>query len=268
MAKKQVSVSLRKPPSPEAVDTFVTSGAAEVPTAPAAPAPKRSRGKKQVAAEKTAVMEVEATPTPPSAAPMPESGMRETEAARAAEAALTIEMAPPAPTPPPPAVEATAPEEPTPAPPVVEATAPEEPAPVAAAEVTPISPVEVSPVEVTTLPPPIMGPNGVPMRPVTIYLPQNLAEKLTVFCIQQDRDLSNVIGEALENHLSPRLGPGTPPPASEHASAGPRASYPPPPYGGRPFWMPEAVWVNPRVEKIVEIGRAVLGVLRRHGFAG
>jgi hypothetical protein len=47
-------------------------------------------------------------------------------------------------------------------------------------------------------------------REVTIYLPQELARKLSVRCVELDRDMSNVIAEALSKTLedpSPELEP-------------------------------------------------------------
>jgi len=38
-------------------------------------------------------------------------------------------------------------------------------------------------------------------REVTIYLPQDLARKLSVRCVEMDRDVSNVIAEALAQTL-------------------------------------------------------------------
>jgi hypothetical protein len=38
-------------------------------------------------------------------------------------------------------------------------------------------------------------------REVTIYLPQDLARKLSVRCVEMDRDVSNVIAEALSKSL-------------------------------------------------------------------
>ncbi|MRG97425.1 hypothetical protein [Polyangium spumosum] len=190
MAKKQVAVSLRKPPSPESIDAFVSGDEAPAPTAAA---PKRARRAKST----------ETTPVPESVTPVPESAVVAT--------ATRVEA---------PAEPAAAPAEPT-----------------------------------------VVG--GVPLRPVTIYLTPELAERLTVHCIQHDRDLSNVIGEALTNHLAPRLGAG----ASEGA---PASSAAPPPrpsafWGSAPF--PHVEWPPRRIGQIVEIGRILLDVVRRRGYA-
>ncbi|MDI1446107.1 hypothetical protein [Polyangium sp. 6x1] len=209
MAKKQVAVSLRKPPSPESIDAFVSG---DEPPAVAAATPKRAR-RAPVKSERSAQASTEASPVPPSVTPVPES------AVVAVEARVEAESAPAAP-----------PAEPAAAP----APLPE---------------------------PTVVG--GVPLRPVTIYLTPELAERLTIHCIQHDRDVSNVIGEALTNHLAPRLGAGTP-----DAAPAPGAAPPPRPssfWGNAPF--PHMEWPPRRLEQIVEIGRFLLGAVRRRGYA-
>ncbi|MDI3285024.1 hypothetical protein [Polyangium sp. 15x6] len=209
MAKKQVAVSLRKPPSPESIDAFVSG---DDPPAVAA-APKRARR----ASAKSERAAAEVTPVPESVTPVPESAVVAVEA------------------------RASAPAEP--------AAAPAEPA------------AQPAPAPAPLPEPTIVG--GVPLRAVTIYLAPELAERLTVHCIQHDRDVSNVIGEALTNHLAPRLGAGT----TEGASA-PRDASPPRPssfWGQAPF--PQVEWPPRRFDQIVEIGRILLGVVRRRGYA-
>jgi len=210
MAKKQVAVSLRKPPSPEAMDAFVQGDAPPVTEA----APKRAR--RSTKAERAAVA-AEASPAPPSVAPVtlsPESAVQ------------SIDMK---------EREAAPPTEPTLPPPVDEAT--------------PASPV--------------VGPAGMPLRPVTIYLPPALAEKLAMHCIQMDRDASRVIGEALENHLSPRLGAapsanssGQEKPKEEASSRGPSGFWDAPPF-------PRIEWPPKNLGQLIEVGRVLFGVLRR-----
>jgi hypothetical protein len=204
MAKKQVAVSLRKPPSPESIDAFVSG---DEPPAAAAAAPKRAR---RPASKSERSAETDVTPVPSSAV---------VEVAARVEAPVPF----------------VAPAEPAAAPaPAASAPLPE---------------------------PTVVG--GVPLRPVTIYLTPELAERLTVHCIQHDRDLSNVIGEALTNHLAPRLGAGMP-------EGAPRSSAAPPPrpssfWGNAPF--PHVEWPPRRIGQIVEIGRILLDVVRRRGYA-
>jgi hypothetical protein len=223
MPRKQVAVSLRKPPSPESLDAFVNGGA-EAPAIDARPASKRPRrsaaqakGAEPAAAEQTAVMaEPPApTPTPPSAVTIPPEST--VVASKPRDNAPTEPMAPPA--------------------------------------------IDLTPT------PPIFGATGVALRPVTVYLPQSLAEKLTLHCIDQDRDASNVIAAALEQHLAPRLGPGTPPPPSARPAEEPArpyagsASWSEPPPGRAGFSSPN------RIEQIFEIGRLLIGLVRRRGYA-
>jgi hypothetical protein len=117
--------------------------------------------------------------------------------------------------------------------------------------------------------PPIFGATGVALRPVTVYLPQALADKLTLHCIDQDRNASNVIAAALEQHLAPRLGPGTPAPSQARPAEEPARPFAgssswsePPPSGRAGFSSPN------RIEQIVEIGRLLIGLVRRRGYAG
>ncbi|UQA62690.1 hypothetical protein [Polyangium aurulentum] len=224
MPKKQVAVSLRKPPSPESLDAFVNGGA-ETPSPPVseearAAATKRSRTRtprpksvEPVAADQAAVMEEAPTPKPSSVRTIPPEST--VVAAKERDNAPTEPIAPPA--------------------------------------------MDMTPT------PPIFGVTGVALRPVTVYLPQALAEKLTLHCIQHDRDANNVISEALEGHLSPRLGAGTPPPAAPRPAEEPRPA-------GAPSWSEppfgRADWPTNRIERIVEIGRLLIGLVRRRGYAG
>ncbi|MDI1430745.1 hypothetical protein [Polyangium sorediatum] len=228
MAKKQVAVSLRKPPSPESIDAFVSG---DEPPAAAAAAPKRARRAPAKAergglgAQLGSSERSEATPVPEDVTPVPEGVTPVPESAVVAVAARA-----------------------------------EAPAAPAAAPVEPVAATE--PAAPSPLPEPtVVG--GVPLRPVTIYLTPELAERLTIHCIQHDRDLSNVIGEALTNHLAPRLGAGT-----AEAAAAPGDARPPRP---SPFWgqapFPHVEWPPRRFGQIVEIGRILLDVVRRRGYA-
>jgi hypothetical protein len=222
MPKKQVAVSLRKPPSPESLDAFVNGGA-EAPAEEARPATKRPRSR--AAAAKAA-----------------EPAAVEGAAAKMAE--------PPAPTPAPPSAR----------------TIPPESTVVAAKgrDHVPTEPMAQPEMDLTPTPP-LFGVTGMALRPVTVYLPQALAEKLTLHCIQHDRDANNVISEALEGHLSPRLGAGTPSPSSARPAEEPRNTSSSP-WGEPPFGRAE--WSTHRIERIVEIGRLLIGLVRRRPYAG
>jgi hypothetical protein len=132
----------------------------------------------------------------------------------------------------------------------------------------PTEPTLTPPVVEPTPTVPVVGPSGVTLRPVTVYLPPELAERLTLHCIQNDRDMSNVIGEALANHLSPRLGSGV---SSE--SAKPAGEAPSDKENGfswsagkQPF--PRIEWPPRKIEQIVEMGRVLFGILRKRAYAG
>jgi hypothetical protein len=43
--------------------------------------------------------------------------------------------------------------------------------------------------------------NGLPLREVTLYLPKDLAQRLSVHCTERDCDVSNVIADAVSRHL-------------------------------------------------------------------
>jgi hypothetical protein len=182
MAKKQVAVSLRKPPSPEKADAFVSGGDArrDSPPAEAKRAPK-----------------VEAAPS---------------SAARAPE---------------------------------VEAT----PAPASG--------------------PVLVGVDGRARRALTVYLPNPLAERLLLHCIEQDRDMSNVIGEALEDHLHRRLGAGPfsavdggAPPQGRREGAPPCGSF-----HDDPFRSVDFGDFQGRVDRILQVGRALLALWRQRAWA-
>ena len=58
-------------------------------------------------------------------------------------------------------------------------------------------------------PPPVRGVEGANVttrvgerREVTVYLPQDLARALSVRCVELDRDVSNIVAEAVEKALS------------------------------------------------------------------
>ena len=57
---------------------------------------------------------------------------------------------------------------------------------------------------------------GRPMREVTLYLPQELARKVALYCAERDRDVSNVVAEAMTSMIEPQETTIAPePPAPE-----------------------------------------------------
>ena len=50
----------------------------------------------------------------------------------------------------------------------------------------------------------IASATGRPFRELTLYVPQDLAQKLGVHCAENDRDMSNVVVEAVSKMLEPR----------------------------------------------------------------
>jgi hypothetical protein len=219
MAKKHVAVSLRKPPSPEKVDAFV-SGAAAVKAAPP------SETKREQAPE--APRAAEATP------------------------AASVETASGA------ATSAAPPEPPVAAPPELPVAAPPEPPVVASPEPQPVAPL-------------LVGADGRGRRAVTIYLPELLAERLVLHCIEQDRDMSNVLGEVIEDHLKRRLGTGPVPAEGAAASHGaPRDAAAPPGASSRadPFRDVDPGDLQGRVERFLQVGRVLIALWRQRPWGG
>lgn len=204
MAKKQVAVSLRKPPSPDKADAFVSGGAGTV---------------KKGAPREEAKREPEAKQEP------------EAEAKQEAEQAPEPEAAP--------GGEASAPAAETQA-----AASPEPP---------PVAPV-------------LVGIDGRARRAVTIYLPNPLADRLLLHCLEQDRDMSNVIGEALEDHLQRRLGPGpgaTTPGAPRDGSSPSGA-----PFHADPFRGVDAGGPQGRIDRFLQVGRVLIALWRQRPWSG
>jgi hypothetical protein len=229
MAKKQIAISLRKPPSPESLDAFVSAGADQPPDE-VHPSLKRSRSR--------AAQPKQAEPT-------------------AAEQTTAVMAEPPAPRPEPPSATTI------PLQSMVQAVKATE------RESAPTEPITGNATVEVTLTPSMVSSNGVPLRPVTVYLPQAMAERLARHCIEQDRDASNVIGEVLEQHLSKRLGPGAaplPPARPEAEREGTR-------YSTSAFWrevpfgQPDG-WPGRRIERLFEMGRLLIGLVRRRGYVG
>ncbi|WP_437674113.1 hypothetical protein [Sorangium sp. So ce131] len=222
MGKKQVAVSLRKPPSPEKVDAFVAGGNDEKPAAGGVK-PK-------------AVAEVRAHDEKPAGAALGQAPAAQPEAAQAESA--QPEAAPAA------AASAAVPPQPL-------ATTSEPPAVL----------------------PPIVGADGRSRRAVTIYLPDPLADRLLLHCIEHDRDMSNLVGEAVQVHLDRRLGPasvsaapaaGVESAARDGGPAGP--SYRAEPFRAEPFRAADA-GPKGRIRRAFQVGRALMALWRQRPLA-
>lgn len=63
--------------------------------------------------------------------------------------------------------------------------------------------------------------SGRELREVTVYLPIDLARLLAMRCTEKDRDVSNVVADAVTAHLtaSGAAAPATPAPVKTHARA-------------------------------------------------
>ncbi|WP_437315830.1 hypothetical protein [Sorangium sp. So ce385] len=217
MAKKQVAVSLRKPPSPEKVDAFVAGGEGGAPAHDAVKS--RPAADRRAHDDKTAEAKQERAPE-----------------ARAPEAQPSAE--------PPPSVATT--------PPPPQASAAAEPQPLATTSEPPAAP------------PVLVGNDGRSRRAVTVYLPDPLADRLLLHCIEHDRDVSNLVGEAVEVHLDKRLGPApvSAAPAGGGAAAAHEAAPPGPSYRAEPF---RAADTRPtgRVGRMVQVGRVLMTLWRQ-----
>ncbi|AUX37076.1 MULTISPECIES: hypothetical protein [Sorangium] len=224
MAKKQVAVSLRKPPSPEKVDAFVAGGEGGAPAHDAVKS--RPATDRRAHDDKTAEAKQERAPE----ARAPE--------ARAPEAPPSAEP-PPSVAPPPQASAAAEPQ--------ALATTAEPPA----------------------VPPVLVGNDGRARRAVTVYLPDPLADRLLLHCIEHDRDVSNLVGEAVEVHLDRRLGPApvSAAPAAGGAAAAHDAAPPGPSYRAEPFRAEpfRAADTRPkgRVGRMVQVGRVLMTLWRQ-----
>ena len=114
--------------------------------------------------------------------------------------------------------------------------------------------------------PTMVDAEGRTLHAVTVYLPADVAERLTVHCIHEDRDPSKVIAEALLEHLHLAFGPANAMPA-----ALPTPSIPPPAAETLPFQNTVAfatvVRFAGRVEKMLEQSRGFVATLRARAFA-
>jgi hypothetical protein len=187
MGKKRVPISLRKPPSPEAVEAFVQGTASVTEAAPAS-------------ASASVTESVSASASVSAPAPAPESAPASAAAAQAHDV--------------------------------------------------------------------VMGEGGRALRPVTVYLPVAIADRLAIHCLELDRDASLVVGEAIEAHLQRRLGPA--PAFDAEPASPPRAAGAPfqdtaGPFGGWRTNSPgrDAAWAFVgRLERWIEIGRTLVETLR------
>ncbi|WP_437926330.1 hypothetical protein WMF37_46055 [Sorangium sp. So ce291] len=218
MAKKQVAVSLRKPPSPEKADAFV-AGATDG-------KPAQDVVKSRPAADKRAHEDDKPA----------EAKQAEAKQERAPAARTRAEEAQPG------AQEAQ---------PSVE--------PAAAAAPQPLATTSEPP----AVPPVLVGNDGRARRAVTVYLPDPLADRLVLHCIEHDRDVSNLIGEAIEVHLDRRLGPASvsAAPAADGAAAA-EAAPAGPSYRADPF---RAADTSPkgRIDRMVQVGRVLMTLWRQ-----
>ncbi|AKT36383.1 hypothetical protein [Chondromyces crocatus] len=116
--------------------------------------------------------------------------------------------------------------------------------------------------------PPVVDATGRTLMPVTVYLPQPLAERLAMHCIAQDRDMSNVIGEALEQHLSRRLGAGSWSSgfhAADDKTSDARGA-------GSSRWEDPRRWAESfrygsRMEQVLQVGRVLVGLWQKRPWA-
>jgi hypothetical protein len=211
MAKKQVAVSLRKPPSPEKADAFVAGGeggkAADdvVRSKPAAPQ-RAHDGEKPVEARQERAQE-RAPEARPGAEPLAATAPQAASAAAGPQALATTSEPPAG-------------------------------------------------------PPVLLGNDGRSRRAVTVYLPDPLADRLLLHCIENDRDMSNLVGEAVEVHLDKRLGPASVSAAPAEAAAPREAPPPSASYRTEPF-RPADTGPKGRVGRVVQVGRVLMTLWRQ-----
>ncbi len=79
----------------------------------------------------------------------------------------------------------------------------EVPAPVVSAAVASVAPV--APVASRVAEGPSVATRVGERREVTVYLPPELARKLSVRCVELDRDVSNVVADAIAEALAPEV---------------------------------------------------------------
>ncbi|MGK3969284.1 hypothetical protein WMF38_35160 [Sorangium sp. So ce118] len=236
MAKKQVAVSLRKPPSPEKADAFV-AGATDG-------KPAQDVVKSRPAADKRAHDDGKPAEAKQERAPAARARAEEAQSSTPEAQSSTPEAQSSAPEAQPSAGPATTP------PPAAE--------PAAAAAPQPLATTSEPP----AVPPVLVGNDGRARRAVTVYLPDPLADRLLLHCIEHDRDMSNLIGEAVEVHLDRRLGPASVSvaPAADGAAAA-EAGPAGPSYRADPF---RAADTSPkgRIDRMVQVGRVLMTLWR------
>ncbi len=212
MAKKQVAVSLRKPPSPEKADAFV-AGSTDGKPAHDAVKSRPAADKRASDDDKPAEAKQERAPDAQPAAEPPAAPLQASAAAEPQALATTSE---------PPAIPAV-----------------------------------------------LVGNDGRARRAVTVYLPDPLADRLLLHCIEQDRDVSNLVGEAVEVHLDRRLGPASvsASPASDGAAAAREAAPPGPTYRAEPYraepYRAADTSAKGRVGRMVQVGRVLMTLWRQ-----
>jgi hypothetical protein len=287
MAKKQVAVSLRKPPSPEKVESFVAGGASEKPAAPtegrgarvkSEPAPRSKQGAASgapsVEAPKAEAPKAEVSEGPKAeVSEGPKAEVSEGPKAEVSEGPKAeVSEGPKAEVSEAPKAE------------VSEASVPAVTVPAVDALAALGASGELQPLATTAEPPAtpvLVGSDGRVRRAFTVYLPNHLADRLVLHCIEQDRDMSNLIGEAIEVHLDRRLGPG---PSAESPSAEPPpAPREPAPAGGEPFHASEPFRSEPfrsepfhasepgsqgRIDRFLQVGRVLVTLWRQRPWGG
>ncbi|WP_437657358.1 hypothetical protein [Sorangium sp. So ce1182] len=268
MAKKQVAVSLRKPPSPEKADAFV-AGATDgkpaqdgVKSRPAADKRAHDDGKpaeaKQERAPAARARAQEAQPSVHEAQPSVHEAQPSVHEAQPSvhEAQPSVHEAQPSAQEAQPSVHEAQPSVHEAQPSAQEAQPSAEPA--AAAAPQPLATISEPP----AIPPVLVGNDGRARRAVTVYLPDPLADRLVLHCIEHDRDVSNLIGEAIEVHLDRRLGPASvsAAPAADGAAAA-EAAPAGPSYRADPF---RAADTSPkgRIDRMVQVGRVLMTLWR------
>ncbi|EYF04080.1 hypothetical protein [Chondromyces apiculatus] len=290
MAKKHVAVSLRKPPSPEKLDAFVTGGAEAQSVNPSSRRRRRAPVAPTVVA-RAVVEPVSADAAVSAVASSPEAAA-ELEAVTAAKpetvaaAVLSSETLTAAE---PEAVTAAKPE--TVAAAVLEAAtpvelqgalAPEAAAPLETAEkpeaaVNPVAEATMAAsaeVWAASVEGTAVGVVGAGMTPFSVVLPQPLAERLAMHCIAQGYDVSQVIGEALDQHLSRRLGGGERrDEGAPEGTAGAGFRWEEPRKWADAFrWEEPRKWADAfrqgsRVEQVLLVGRALVGLWQKRPWA-
>jgi hypothetical protein len=108
----------------------------------------------------------------------------------------------------------------------------------------------------------LLGNDGRSRRAVTVYLPDPLADRLLLHCIENDRDMSNLVGEAVEVHLDKRLGPASVSAAPAEAAAPREAPPPSASYRTEPF-RPADTGPKGRVGRVVQVGRVLMTLWRQ-----